>query len=144
VMKKSARLRPYLVHCPIKVLHPALLVTQYPVVQIYQLFRDVVRFLDGLDDPDRDRSRLQKSLRTDNKGLRGRAMPAAGVRGNDQNFWGVGLHLGNLDLQLLANFHNRIIGDLIVSRYGCSFFSFGVLPNRVTATLSQQSTTIKF
>ena len=50
--EELSRLWPDLVNRPVDVLHPVLLILQRPVVQPNQLLRNVVRFLNSLDDTD--------------------------------------------------------------------------------------------
>ena len=89
LMKELARLGPELVDRPVEILHPVLLVPQHPVVNVYQLFGDVMRFFDRLDDPDRRRLALPKLLKPIGDRLRRRPMPAAGVGGDDENLGSV-------------------------------------------------------
>src|SRR6188472_79233 len=71
-MKKLARLGPELVHGPIQVLHPALLMPQNPVVNVYKFVGDVMRLFDGFYHANRDRFTMPKTLDADRKSLRGR------------------------------------------------------------------------
>src|SRR5688572_23079154 len=79
LMNKIARLGPDLIDNPIDIFHPMLLVLQDPVVHFYKLIGYVVRFLDGLDYPNRRRTALPKTRQPVRYRLRRRAMPAAGV-----------------------------------------------------------------
>src|SRR5690606_4075851 len=83
-VKELAGLRAKTVYRPVEVLHPALLVTENPVIDVNELFGDMVRFLDRLDDTHRYRFPVPKTLHPCRQRLCGRTVPAAGVGGNDQ------------------------------------------------------------
>src|SRR5256714_15187190 len=91
VYKRSAieeptRLWPQAVDAPEEVLHPVLLVPQNPVVDGDHLSGQVVRLFDRAHDANRVRVALPKLLHTGHDRGGGRAVAAARVGRDDQNF----------------------------------------------------------
>ena len=86
-MEELAGFGPEAVDRPVQVFHPALLVTQKPVVHIDELLCYVVRLFDSSYGPDRYRLTEPELLDPDGQRLGGRTMPAAGVGGYDQDLW---------------------------------------------------------
>jgi hypothetical protein len=79
LMKEFSCLRPDLVHCPIEIFHPVLLVLEHPIVDVYKLFGDVMRFFDGLYHANNRRRTFPKLIQPIRDRRRRGAMPAAGV-----------------------------------------------------------------
>src|SRR4051812_3712031 len=78
-MKKLPRFRTDLVHRPVQIFHPMLLVPQHPIIEIDKFFSDVMRLLNGLDRANDGRLAFPKILQTLSDRKRRRTMPAAGV-----------------------------------------------------------------
>src|SRR5215203_3109754 len=83
-MKKLASLRSDVVHAPVKILHPVLTIAKNPVVKTHQLSRQMVRFFNRTNDPNRVRFTVQKPLHSCNNRGSSRAMSATRVRRNYQ------------------------------------------------------------
>jgi hypothetical protein len=81
-MKKFTRLGPDLIHHPVEIFHPMLLVLQGPVIDLYQLVCDVMRLFDRFYDPDHGRVSVPKFLQAVRYRLGSRTVPAAGIGGN--------------------------------------------------------------
>src|SRR6185436_3488466 len=77
-LNKLTRFRPDLVHKPVHVLHPVLLVTKYPIVNTNEFFGNVMPFFNGLDDPDGDRFAMPEFLKAHRNCLRGTPMSTTG------------------------------------------------------------------
>ena len=91
-LKELARFGTDLVHDPIKILHPVLLILKYPIVEPNKFIGNVMRFLDRLDDADRRRFPLPKALSTIRDSLRCGSMSSTGVGRKNEDLGGVGLH----------------------------------------------------
>src|SRR5205807_4824445 len=92
-MKELARLWPKAINQPVVVLHPMLFVAQQPVVKSDQFRGEMMRFFDSAHHADGVRFTFHKTFDPRNDRRRRRAMTAAGVRRDDENFWSVGVHL---------------------------------------------------
>src|SRR5207248_2211246 len=92
-MKELARLWPKAINQPVVVLHPMLFVAQQPVVKSDQFRGEMMRFFDSAHHADGVRFTFHKAFDPRNDRRRRRAMTAAGVRRDDENFWSVGVHL---------------------------------------------------
>src|ERR1051326_1077029 len=77
---------------PVVVLHPMLLVTQQPVVDGDELCCKMMRLFDRANRPNRVRLALHKRLNPRHDRRRRRAMTAAGIGGDDQDFRCVRIH----------------------------------------------------
>src|SRR5580765_7530210 len=78
-LKYLACLGPDLVHKPIEVLHPILLVSEEPVVDRDKFVCQVMRFFSGPDHSHGDRFTVPKPLQSDRNRVRGTAMTTASV-----------------------------------------------------------------
>src|SRR6185295_7045542 len=87
LMKKLSRLRTKAVHRPIDILHPGLPVSEYPIVDTNHLGGDGMRLFYGTNNANCIRLTLKKLVHAGHNRSGRRAMPAAGVGRDDQNFW---------------------------------------------------------
>jgi hypothetical protein len=85
-VEELARLGADAVDEPVEVLHPVLPVPQHPVVALHHLRRQVVRLLDGAHHADGVGVSLEELLHPGDDGRRRRAVTAARVGRDDEDF----------------------------------------------------------
>lgn len=85
-VQEAALFGPYLVDGPVEVLHPMLLVLKDPVIYIYQPLSDPMRILDRPYRADSNAVPMPKLLKSIRNGLSRRAVAAARIGRDDQNF----------------------------------------------------------
>ena len=102
---KLARFGADLIHGPIEIFHPMLLVLQHPVVKVNEFFRDPMRFLNRPDSAYSRRLALPKLLQPVRDRFRRGTMPAAGVGGDYEDFWSVLRH--RLDFDFVRKFRKK-------------------------------------
>src|ERR1041384_5971148 len=86
-MKELARLWPKAINQPVVILHPVLFVAQQPVVNGNQFGGEMMRFFDSAHHAYGVRFAFHKTFDPRNDRRRRRAMTAAGVRRDNEDFW---------------------------------------------------------